>query len=813
MTGIFPNGLPERDPIRSSITWAARGAWTTLDAIAHPRRTIGGLAEYFYRAFRDGLLLPTASEIEAARMEMAQNPEYAQQVEARQAEGLGLMPGRPATTPAPTSELGAAGGDNLVVDEERRAKARRELVAFGAGVLAGGVTGTLTRTTLAAVPRYALEGAVFGATEGALTPLEEKESRAERIITGTAAGAAFTTVLGSAVSGVGYVWRKQLVQRGVKPEVDVPELAPMSEAYNPIEDAIWEPVVDTPAPYRQPITDPGHLLPLRRTDPRALTIGAQESIVVDIANQPRLLPAPKEQLALPAPAPSAVIGAVQSLDATNTVALSMRDILEAPVIREVVGNEITKAAQVPMRGGQTAFSLVKAEDNLGFDKTVDGLAVIVAYDDWQQRWPAHAGDDISAKRYAMLQQWRDELVPRLDEIRDLTRRELRTEGTPAGSLTPLRGGMTVEQRERGGRTETPSVPPTGGAGGAPPPPGGVGLETAPQPEPAGGGAKKVPYGDAVKTARDKISVKETVRDGRKSWDWYYTQFIDELWPLNKAVDDLLVLRKSAAKALEDAGIDVEVLGTDYVSTTLARRGAYLKGEGLAMLPEGGGPLVLHDARGRAITTAPTAPKSTTIGGRLSNVPGFRLPALHDPYVLARLSRGSLDQAIEMLENGTRDFHTLQPNGPSFREVVIAATQEGLADQLRAFLLAPRSLDFAARGMTPPIPVEVAQSLIANAPPRVVQLAQQYFLFRDNVLKYLKASGAISDAAYTAIRKASENFVSFERFFEETAGPDYPGVPPSAKRVPQFKFKAAEGGGEAKIVDPFETIIRDRKSVV
>jgi hypothetical protein len=689
----------------------------------HPIRSLSDLGTHLWDSFRDGVLAPTEEELHSIKTEIA-----------------------------------AMGGDSSAVNipavtEERRREALQSVGAFSVGLAAGGVTGALTRTALARIPAAMLEGAVFGATEQGLAPLPEDQSRLEAMAVGAGSVALIGAGLGAAGAGARMALRSRATRTGIKPELETPEVAPMTEAYDPFVDA-RAPRIVRPDPFREPIMDPSRLLPLRRTDPRGPTIGNLEALEVEAANRVRA---------------------------------GIRNMMERPVLNDVSAQEITTAMKEPIGGTKhTALELVKAEDNLGFDRPGQGVSAIIRHEDWATRWPPPEGSDISARRYKLLGEWRDATIPRIEQAMEDVRAELRTEGGGSAGL-PIRGGMAVEK---------------GGArGGGPPrsrPP--ARQEGVGEPEPGGGGPP-MDYNKAVDLANSKISVNESVRNGRRSWDWYMTEFIDELHPLNVVTRELLTLRSEAAKQLQDAGTPYEVLGvSEGTGRALTVRGRHLRGQPAGMLPPGGGPLVIRNAAGRALV-----PFSEAVTGRQSMRPGFRLPGLQDPYLLARISRGSIDQAIEMLENGTRDFTTLQRNGPGFREVAIATAREGLEQELRAFLLAPRSLDFAARGMTPPIPVEAARSIIKNAPQRVVDLAEQYFQFRDRILDYVKESGAISDAALAAVRKASERFVSFERFFEATNDPVYPGFE-GKRQAPQFQFKAAEGGGVAPIINPMETII-------
>ena len=716
------------------------GAATIYHFFRRPDQALGDLGKYLGNAFIDGILAVTPEEMSKIQQDILRQGGDPSQVDMR------------------------------VVSPQRQRQARFQIGAFASGAVAGGVTGAVTRTALASIPRHVLEGAVFGAVEGALTPIEEGESRGERIGVGAVAVGGISGVFGVVGQAARLAARSGLTRRGIKPEVETPEVTPEMRdipegTYEVITDAVFEPVVARPEPFRVPITDPNRLLlPARRTDPRGPTIGAQEAAVVE---------------------------------ANNVVRAGMRRVLERPILNDVSAQEITVAMKEPIgKTKHTALELVKAEDNLGFDNPGQAVNAIIAHEDWATRWPAEG--DISARRYKLLGEWRESTMPRVAQAMEEAQYELRTEGGGEAGL-PLRGGMEIVRPEQAGQ-----------GGGTPPPPRGGVPETAPQPEPAGSGKPLPNYNDAVNSANSKISVGESQRGGRKTWDWFRTQFVEELWPLDKATRELLTLRQAAAQNLIEQGINVEVLGVgEPHGRAVARPGRALAGERIAQLPPGGGPLILRNTAGQALI-----PYSDAVRGGRSLAPGFRLPGLQDPYVLARLSRGSIDQGIEMLEHGVRDWTTLHRRGPGYREVAIEVAKRGLEDEVRAFLLAPRTLDFAARGMQGPITVEEATSIIKGAPQEVVDLAQKYFDFRNNLLEhYVRPSGMISEATYQAVRAASERFVSFERYWEPTEDPWLPGFLRPDKRVPQFKFQAAKGGKEALIVDPLESIISNTITMV
>ncbi|KKN09666.1 hypothetical protein LCGC14_1044370 [marine sediment metagenome] len=472
------------------------------------------------------------------------------------------------------------------ITEAEQLRARGRTLALGVGTLAAGVTGVATRTMLSTVPRFALEGLAFGVTEGSLTPLEEAETRAGRVLTSTVLATGIGTITGLGAAAA----RRLLTARGIKPQLETPEISPTPREYSPTADA------------RAPITDPR-----------------------------RLLAPPKAE--------------------------------HGPAVR--LGTERT-ALEVTREAAQRA-----ATD---------------FFDD-----------------------------PRV------------------------------------GRLQTP-------------------------------------YGEAVNEALDVISIGQRGKRGkplRQTLDDLYTEAFDDLHPLNVATKDLLRLRNAAVRELKAKGVELARVG-EAPGAALVRREVNLPATELLE---------------RASETR-------------SLIPGERLPGLDDPYILARLSRGSVPQALEMIESGPLNFATLRPVGPGIREITRPIVEAGRLDELRAFLIAPRTLDFAALGRKTPLSVEAAQAIIKGAPPDIVLAGQAFFDFNKSVLEYLRDSGAISPGLFDAFRKATENYVSFGRFFEDIPEPTVLGVPRPGKRFIHLgQLRRAHGSTIAGIIDPVESVIANTTAMV
>ena len=567
------------DPSITQFSALKQLEFATREFVRHPLRTIGRAGLSILKDLKDTFVSMSFEDL--------QDPEIRQRLTA-----LGIDPD--SIEP------------DITVAEQLHAQGRT--LALGVGTLAAGITGVATRTMLSTVPRFALEGLAFGLGEGGLTPLEEGETRAGRVLTSSvlATGIGTITGLGAAAAS------RLLTARGIKPQLETPEISPTPREYSPTADA------------RAPITDPR-----------------------------RLLAPPKTE--------------------------------HGPAVR------------------------------LGLEET------------------------------------------------------------------PLEATRRAAQQLSREFFDDPRV-----------------------------GRLQTPYGEAVDEALGVISIGQRARRGkplRQTLDDLYTEAFDDLHPLNVATKDLLKLRNSAVRQAKAKGFKFEVVGETATGRAVARVGEVPARPEL-LLPRGGGALVRREVTLPATELAERASETKSL------IPGERLPGLDDPYILARLSRGSIPQALEMIESGPLDFATLRPVGPGIREIIRPIAEAGRLDELRAFLIAPRTLDFAALGRKTPLSTEAAQAIIKGAPNDIVLAGRAFFNFNKQVLEYLRDSGAISPGLFDAFRKATESYVSFGRFFDDIPEPTVLGVPRPGKRFIRLgQLKRAHGSTVAGIIDPIESVIANTTAMI
>lgn len=178
----------------------------------------------------------------------------------------------------------------------------------------------------------------------------------------------------------------------------------------------------------------------------------------------------------------------------------------------------------------------------------------------------------------------------------------------------------------------------------------------------------------------------------------------------------------------------------------------------------------------------------------------------DAYTLARLTRGQFGKAEHFLEHGTFDFDTYETNGKPLAEV-LAPVRDDL-DGIRAYLASKRALEIEASGRKSGMDLDAAREVVDDGAGKYEKIAGQVGDYQENVLRYLKQSGVLSDAAFDAMREAGHDYVPFYRVMGSTgqhggAGKGFgPGNP--LKRLK---------GSERDVIDPLESIIKNTYAFV
>ena len=179
----------------------------------------------------------------------------------------------------------------------------------------------------------------------------------------------------------------------------------------------------------------------------------------------------------------------------------------------------------------------------------------------------------------------------------------------------------------------------------------------------------------------------------------------------------------------------------------------------------------------------------------------------EAYDLARLSRGMYGKAEHFLEHGTYDFNTYATNGKPLAEILAPVKSD--LDGLRAYLGSKRAIEIEATGRKSGIDLEAAQHVAAEGEGKYGKMAEEIVGYQNNLLKYLRDSGVLSDDAFSAMTEAGKNYVPFYRLIgegERGGGGAGKGFGPGN---PLKKLK----GSDRAIIDPLESIIKNTYAYV
>lgn len=180
--------------------------------------------------------------------------------------------------------------------------------------------------------------------------------------------------------------------------------------------------------------------------------------------------------------------------------------------------------------------------------------------------------------------------------------------------------------------------------------------------------------------------------------------------------------------------------------------------------------------------------------------GEKLPAVEDPYILARLTRGAAGRADQFLTQSSFDYKTLENNGKSLKAILQPVEKD--LNGFRAYVVSKRAQELEARGIQSGFDKADIDAVVKGGR-QYEKSAAELVEFQNNVTKYLRDSGVISSETYAAMKEANKNYVPFYRVFDHMTG-----GPVAAKGLQVSDPIKAIRGSDKGIVDPIESIIKN-----
>jgi len=200
--------------------------------------------------------------------------------------------------------------------------------------------------------------------------------------------------------------------------------------------------------------------------------------------------------------------------------------------------------------------------------------------------------------------------------------------------------------------------------------------------------------------------------------------------------------------------------------------------------------------------------------------GIDVPFEEVPYNMRRLMLGSHGKANEFLtyktfgrkvwelnEKGKAKF---APRGKGLKELMKRVDDDDLLKLFKTYTVAKSQIGrkFSQRGIKTGITDKQAIKAIADLEiryPWFKDVANDLFQYQDDVLRYVKESGALSPQMYKKFKQANEDYVPFYRVYEELANRGYFGK--GSANLRSF-FKPIKGDEERLIIDPLQSVVKN-----
>jgi len=185
------------------------------------------------------------------------------------------------------------------------------------------------------------------------------------------------------------------------------------------------------------------------------------------------------------------------------------------------------------------------------------------------------------------------------------------------------------------------------------------------------------------------------------------------------------------------------------------------------------------------------------------------------YRAARLLKGWAGKAEVFLDHETFDFRTLKPVGKSLKEILKPIKTNADMRDFSTYLVARRATEKIRQGFKTGIRLEDAEVVVKELE-RFEPIAQELDKYMDDLLKYVRDSGLLSQEAYLKIKKMNKLYVPWARVLDEEmrdiwGRPKRKAPEPRKTGVGVGRLQAAQvikrfRGDTSDIVDPLETIV-------
>lgn len=180
----------------------------------------------------------------------------------------------------------------------------------------------------------------------------------------------------------------------------------------------------------------------------------------------------------------------------------------------------------------------------------------------------------------------------------------------------------------------------------------------------------------------------------------------------------------------------------------------------------------------------------------------------DPYGLARSFGSVARKADEIIENGTRDYSTLQKTGTPGLSAIWDKAED--LKELRAYQIAKHSLDLENSGVQTGVDLNAAKAAVRELGPKYKDIAKENVKFNNDNIDYLVKSGVLASDKAKIMKDKYQNYSAMNRVMgtDEASGSGGSG----SGMIPYNPIKSIEGS-DRQIIDPLQSNIKNTHQII
>ncbi len=197
--------------------------------------------------------------------------------------------------------------------------------------------------------------------------------------------------------------------------------------------------------------------------------------------------------------------------------------------------------------------------------------------------------------------------------------------------------------------------------------------------------------------------------------------------------------------------------------------------------------------------------------------GTKLAPSDDPYILARLLRGSYGMADTFINKGVVDFASREVTPGTSLEDALKPIAGRMMD-FRDWIVAKRAKELHSQGRETGLVASDVDSVAAqfDGDADFQKAFADVKAWQDAILQYAVDAGYVSDESADAMRNMNQDYVPFHRLFEiganERPSEDSAGTGRGLQAGKAGSFKRLVGSSR-DIIDPIETMMRNAYTIV